>query len=58
MPMIEALPNDLLIMEVKFTEFLPDMIRNILPTEAAEYTAVSKYILACDKTMHRRFSHC
>lgn len=58
MPTIEALPPDLLIMEVKFTEFLPNIIRTVLPSEAADYTAVSKYILACDKTIHRRFSHC
>jgi hypothetical protein len=58
MPTIEALPPDLLIMEVKFTEFLPNIIRTILPSEAADYTAVSKYILACDKTMYQRFSHC
>ena len=57
MPTIEALSPDLLIMEVKFTDFLPSLIRNVLPTEAAEYTAVSKFVLACDKTMHRRFSH-
>jgi hypothetical protein len=57
MPMIEALPPDRLIMEVKFTEFLPNIVRTVLPSEAAEYAAVSKYILACDKTMHRRYSH-
>lgn len=57
MPMIEALPPNLLIMEVKFTEFLPNIVRTVLPSPAANYTAVSKYILACDKTMHRRFSH-
>ncbi len=58
MSTIEVLPAELLIMEVKFTEFLPNVIRTILPSEAADYTAVSKFILACDKTMHRRFSHC
>jgi hypothetical protein len=57
MPMIETLPPGLLIMETKFTEFLPSMIRKILPSKASEYTAVSKYILCCEKTMHRRFSH-
>lgn len=57
MPMIEVLPSDLLIMEVKFTEFLPNLIRDVLPSRASEYTAASKYILGCDKTMHRRFSH-
>lgn len=57
MPMIEAFAPELLIMEVKFTHFLPNIIRHILPRESTEYVAVSKYILACDKTMHRRFSH-
>lgn len=57
MPMIEVLPPGLLVMEVKFTEFLPHMIRKILPSKASEYASVSKYILCCDKTMHRRFSH-
>jgi hypothetical protein len=58
MPTIEALPPDVLIMEVKFTEFLPNIIRTLLPSQPADYTAVSKFILACDKTMYRRFSHC
>ena len=58
MPTIEALPPDLLIMEVKFTEFLPNVIRTILPSQSADYAAVSKFILACDKTMYRRFSQC
>lgn len=57
MPMIETLEPGSLIMEVKFTEFLPSVIRTILPSKAAEYAAVSKYILCCDKTIHRRFSH-
>ena len=57
MSTIEALPPDLLIMEVKFTEFLPNIVRQLLPSESADYTAVSKYILACEKTMHRRYSH-
>jgi hypothetical protein len=57
MPMIETLSPGLLIMEAKFTEFLPSVIRKILPSKASEYTAVSKYILGCDKTLHRRCSH-
>ena len=57
MPMIETLSPGLLIMEVKFTEFLPNVMRKILPSKASEYIAVSKYILCCDKTLHLRFSH-
>lgn len=57
MPMMEVLPLGSLIMEVKFTEFLPTLVREVLPTKASEYTAVSKYILGCDRTMHHRISH-
>jgi hypothetical protein len=56
LPMIEALSPGLLIMEAKFTEFLPNVMRKILPSKASEYIAVSKYILCCDKTLHLRFS--
>jgi hypothetical protein len=57
MPMLELLPPGNLIMEVKFTEFLPTIVREVLPSKASEYTAVSKYLLGCDRTMHQRFSH-
>lgn len=57
MPMIEVLAPGTVILEVKFTDFLPNVIRKILPSKASEYAAVSKYILCCDKTLYRRFSH-
>jgi hypothetical protein len=57
MPMIETLEPGTLVMEVKFTEFLPNIIRKILPSKAANYTEISKYILCCDRTNYRRFSH-
>lgn len=57
MPMVEALDPGMLVMEVKFSEFLPNVIRKLLPHESTDYAAVSKYILCCDKTMHKRFSH-
>ena len=56
LPMIETLSPGMLIMEAKFTEFLPNVMRKILPSKASEYTAVSKYILCCDKTLHLRYS--
>jgi len=55
MPMIEALSPGLVIMEVKYTDILPGMVRKILPAKASEYGAVSKYILCCDLTMHKRY---
>ena len=39
-----------LVLEVKFTELLPQLVRNILPPQAAEFTAVSKYVLCYEKT--------
>jgi len=54
MPMIEALAPGVLIMEVKYTEFLPKMLRKVLPSKASEFGAMSKYILGCDLTMHKR----
>ncbi len=32
-------------MEVKFTEMLPQIVRDLLPPNAQEFTAVSKYVL-------------
>ncbi len=54
MPTIEALDPGLLIMEVKFTEFLPGMIRRILQVNPANYLALSKYIMCCDKVLHKQ----
>ncbi|MBM3144906.1 MAG: polyphosphate polymerase domain-containing protein [Chloroflexi bacterium] len=43
-----------LIMEVKYTEFLPNLVRKILPPRSSEFSAVSKYVLCCDKTLYKR----
>ena len=57
MPMIETMDPSKLIMEVKFTEFLPKIIREILPAKASEYVAVSKYILGCEKAVYKKYSY-
>lgn len=49
LPTIEVLPEDQLIMEVKYTEYLPEIIRDILPTEGTVHTAASKYVLCLEK---------
>ena len=41
-----------LVLEVKFTEFLPGILRDILPLDAAECTAVSKFDLCRNKTQY------
>lgn len=53
LPTLPVLEPGKLVMEVKFTEFLPQIIRNLLPPKAQEWTAVSKYVLCCDKTAYR-----
>lgn len=54
LPVIPALEEGKFIMEVKFTEMLPQLIRNLLPPSAAEFTAVSKYILCYETTAYLR----
>ncbi len=38
-----------MVLEVKFTEFLPKIIQEVLPTRAAEMSSVSKFTLCCEK---------
>jgi hypothetical protein len=57
LPTIETLDPGLLIFEVKFTEFLPNVIRRIMPSGAADYLALSKYILCCDKVLHKQVTN-
>lgn len=49
LPTIEVLPKGQLIMEVKFTEYLPEIIRDILPREGTVHTAASKYVMCLEK---------
>jgi hypothetical protein len=51
---LELLDPGLLVMEVKFTKFLPSVVQRALPQNAADFSAVSKYTLACDRTLHQR----
>lgn len=41
-------PNKL-VMEVKYTQFLPGIVKRVLPSRAASQNAVSKYALCCEK---------
>lgn len=54
MVMAEALDSGFLIMEVKFSEFLPDPVRRLLLTQSVNYSSVSKYMLACGRTLYKR----
>ena len=54
--MLETLEPGKLVMEIKFRGFLPDVVRMLLPRGAVEFSAVSKYVLSCDKTLFMRRS--
>lgn len=50
LPTLNVLEPGKCVMEVKFTELLPQIVREILPDRASEFTAVSKYVLCYEKT--------
>lgn len=54
LPTVEVMPGDSMIMEVKFTQFLPKMVRKILPPASSELTAASKYVLCCDAAVRQQ----
>ena len=45
LPLVETLPKGLIILEVKFDEFLPEVICDILQTNERRQISVSKYAL-------------
>lgn len=49
----EVLPSGNLVMEVKFTEFLPEIVRQTLTSGVSEFLAISKYIMCCDQTPYK-----
>jgi len=49
---MEVLEPNKLILEVKYTEFLPRIVQDMIPGGAKEFTAASKYVMCCDKLMY------
>lgn len=49
---LETLPDGMLVLEVKFTEFLPALIHKLLPLDGQQFTAVSKYTLCYEQAFH------
>ena len=47
LPVTDVVPADRVILEVKFTQFLPSLIRTLLPPKSAENSAISKFVLCC-----------
>lgn len=54
LPVLPVLEPGKLVMEVKFTEFLPQVVRDLLPGKAQELTSASKYVLCYDKASYLR----
>ena len=52
LPALSALEENQLVLEVKYTELLPAMIKEILPLNGQEFTAVSKYTLCYERARH------
>ena len=52
LPTLPAMTYDKLIMEVKYTEFLPKIVKEMIPVNATEFTAASKYVICCDQTKY------
>lgn len=53
LPLLSVLEPGKMVMEVKFTAFLPQFVRDVLPPKAAEFTAVSKYVLCFEAVRYR-----
>ena len=49
LPMAEVMEPGKLIMEVKYTEYLPELIRDVLPVADSAYVAYSKYTMCLEK---------
>ncbi len=42
-PTIEAIDNNIVVLEVKYDEFLPELIQDIIQTNERRASAISKY---------------
>ncbi|NLC31888.1 MAG: polyphosphate polymerase domain-containing protein [Clostridiales bacterium] len=54
LPTMEVLRADQMIMEVKYTTFLPGIVRSLLPPRSSIMTAASKYVLGCDAAVREQ----
>lgn len=54
MATVELLDPSFLVMEVKYTEFLPSVVQAMLPRNSSEFTAASKFVMGCDQTLYKR----
>lgn len=53
LPTRSMLEPGMLVLEVKFTEFLPDVIKELLPLDGQQFSAISKYTLCYEAAYFR-----
>ncbi|MDD3277264.1 MAG: polyphosphate polymerase domain-containing protein [Lachnospiraceae bacterium] len=58
LPTLSVFPPEQLVLEVKYTEFLPKLLQQVLPTANAEFMAVSKYALCYEKRQYLQNESC
>lgn len=51
----KVLPNDLMILEVKYDDYLPTFIRSVLQTTSADKCAISKYVMCREERRRRNY---
>lgn len=49
LPTLAALEENTVVLEVKFTEFIPEIVRKVLPSDGGEFSAISKYTLCYER---------
>lgn len=54
LPNLSVIDPGKMVMEVKYTELLPRMVQDLIPPQAMDYTAVSKYVLCYEKSQYKR----
>ncbi|MCR5419402.1 MAG: polyphosphate polymerase domain-containing protein [Lachnospiraceae bacterium] len=52
LPKLSAIDEGCEVLEVKYTEFIPDLIREILPLKEQEFIAFSKYVVCYEAAHH------
>lgn len=52
LPRIPACEADYVVLEVKYTEFIPQMIKKLIPSDGQEFVAFSKYVACYDAAHH------
>ncbi|MEG2702421.1 MAG: polyphosphate polymerase domain-containing protein [Clostridia bacterium] len=57
LPTVDVVSGNRMILEVKFTQFLPTQIRRLLALRASQLTSASKYVLCCDAAVREHSNY-